>query len=161
MSTLPDNEFDLEKLFLPAWAQEEPSSAKYAKYEGRDERPEGRGDRRGPRPPRREGPPGGRRESNRPRHDRRPTGRGESGASREGGNRHEFQGERRGPRRGPPRERREAPPPLPEINVSLVPEEKGVESLARQIKMTGRAYPLFDIAQMILQKPERHSVVFR
>jgi hypothetical protein len=26
--------------------------------------------------------------------------------------------------------------------------------------MTGRAYPLFDIAQMILQKPERHSVVF-
>jgi hypothetical protein len=41
-----------------------------------------------------------------------------------------------------------------------VPEEKGVESLARQIKMTGRAYPLFDIAQMILQKPERHTVTF-
>jgi hypothetical protein len=49
---------------------------------------------------------------------------------------------------------------LPEINVSLIPDEKGVESLARQIKMTGRAYPLFDIAQMILQKPERHSVAF-
>jgi hypothetical protein len=49
---------------------------------------------------------------------------------------------------------------LPEINVSLVPEEKGVESLARQIKMTGRAFPLFDIAQMILQKPERHTVTF-
>ncbi|HXG46950.1 MAG TPA: hypothetical protein VNO52_04945, partial [Methylomirabilota bacterium] len=31
----------------------------------------------------------------------------------------------------------------------------------RQIRMTGRAYPLFDIAQMILQKPERHSVTFR
>ena len=44
--------------------------------------------------------------------------------------------------------------------MSLVPDEKGVESLARQIKMTGRAYPLFDIAQMILQKPERHAVVF-
>jgi hypothetical protein len=41
-----------------------------------------------------------------------------------------------------------------------VPDEKGVESLSRQIKMTGRAYPLFDIAQMILQKPERHSVSF-
>ena len=26
--------------------------------------------------------------------------------------------------------------------------------------MTGRAYPLFDIAQMILQKPERHAVTF-
>jgi hypothetical protein len=49
---------------------------------------------------------------------------------------------------------------LPELNVSLVPDERGVESLARQIKMTGRAYPLFDIAQMILQKPERHAVNF-
>ena len=57
---------------------------------------------------------------------------------------------------------RSAPPPLPlpEIDLSLRPEEKGVESLARQIKMTGRAYPLFDIAQMILQKPERHTVLF-
>jgi hypothetical protein len=47
-----------------------------------------------------------------------------------------------------------------EVDVSLRPEDKGVESLARQIKMTGRAYPLFDIAQMILQKPERHTVIF-
>lgn len=46
------------------------------------------------------------------------------------------------------------------MNLSLLPEPKGVESLARQIKMTGRAYPLFDIAQMILQKPERHNAVF-
>jgi len=46
------------------------------------------------------------------------------------------------------------------LNVSLIPDEKGVESLSRQIKMTGRAYPLFDIAQMILQKPERHTVSF-
>ena len=52
------------------------------------------------------------------------------------------------------------PLPLPEVDLSLRPEEKGVESLARQIRMTGRAYPLFDIAQMILQKPERHVVVF-
>jgi hypothetical protein len=49
---------------------------------------------------------------------------------------------------------------LPEVNITLVPEEKGVESLARQIKMTGRAFPLFGIAQMILQKPERHMVTF-
>ena len=49
---------------------------------------------------------------------------------------------------------------MPEINVALTPDDKGVESLARQIKMTGRAYPLFDIAQMVLQKPERHSVTF-
>ena len=30
--------------------------------------------------------------------------------------------------------------------------------MARQIRMTGRAYPLFDIAQLILDKPERQMV---
>ena len=35
-----------------------------------------------------------------------------------------------------------------------------MESLSRQIKMSGRSFPLFDIAQMILQKPERHMVKF-
>ena len=63
-------------------------------------------------------------------------------------------------RRGDDRDRRPPPLPLPELDLSLRPEDKGVESLARQIKMTGRAYPLFDIAQMILQKPERHTVIF-
>ncbi len=161
MSTLPDSDFDLEKLFLPAWAQEEPSSAKYAKYEGEVERPDRREGRRGPRPPRRDGLPGGRREGPRREPRRGPAGPGQDRrpAGRQGG----APGERgRGPqgRREQARERREPPPPLPEINLSLVPEGKGVESLARQIKMTGRAYPLFEIAQMILAKPERHTVVF-
>ncbi|MEO7676920.1 MAG: hypothetical protein ABIV39_09185, partial [Verrucomicrobiota bacterium] len=49
---------------------------------------------------------------------------------------------------------------LPEINVNLLPDEKGVESLTRQIKMTGRAYPLFEIAKLVLQKPERQQVKF-
>jgi hypothetical protein len=53
-----------------------------------------------------------------------------------------------------------APLPLPEIIISFLPDDKGVESLARQIRMTGRAYPLFDIAQLILQKPERQQVRF-
>jgi hypothetical protein len=162
MSTLPDNELDLDKLFLPAWAQE-PSASKYAKYEGEVERPDRRGDRdrRGPRPPRRDGGPSGRRDDRRPGGDRRGPPRPGGGAPRpEGGPRQEFRrGDRPEFRRPEPREYR-APLPLPEIDLSLRPEEKGVESLARQIKMSGRAYPLFDIAQMILQKPERHVVVF-
>ena len=64
---------------------------------------------------------------------------------------------RGGDRRDRP-ERREAPLPLPDLNVSFTPDEKGVESLSRQIKISGRSFPLFDIAQMILQKPERHQV---
>lgn len=35
-----------------------------------------------------------------------------------------------------------------------------MDFLAKQIRITGRAYPLFDIAQLILQKPERHTVTF-
>jgi hypothetical protein len=157
MSALPDNEFDLEKLFLPAWAQQESSSAKYAKFEGEEERPERRGDRRGPRPPRREGRPGGRREAPGPR---RGAGGPEGGWTKPPRVDRDKGEERRRDHRPEPRERREPPPPLVEVGISLVPEERGVESLARQIKMTGRAYPLFDIAQMILQKPERHVVVF-
>ncbi|HEX4646287.1 MAG TPA: hypothetical protein VH598_11845, partial [Verrucomicrobiae bacterium] len=66
MSTSPEPDFDLEKLFLPAWAQESPSVNRYAKFAGDDrperppgDRPVGRhreGPRRdGPRPAR----PGG------------------------------------------------------------------------------------------------------
>ncbi len=54
----------------------------------------------------------------------------------------------------------EPPPPPIDVNVSFIPEEKGVESLARQIRLTGRAYPLFDIGFLILKKPDRYVVRF-
>jgi len=157
MSINPETDLDLEKLFLPAWAQGTSESNRYAKYTGeeesrRDDR--GRGERRGPRPPRGEG--GERREFGRgPRDDRRGPRRDQGqagGPPRDGG-------QRRDDRRSFA-ERRETPPPLPEINVALVPDEKGVESMARQVKMTGRAFPLFDIAFLVIQKPERYSVRF-
>ncbi|HOP98010.1 MAG TPA: hypothetical protein PLH97_02850 [Verrucomicrobiota bacterium] len=147
MSTLPENELDLEKLFLPAWAQEPPSAKSYAHYEGDTQPGERRGDRGPRRARRREGAPGG---PGRKQQGRRPP-RGEGGEGRAG---------ERGRRTARFEQRREPPPPLPELNVAFAPEEKGVESLARQIKMTGRAYPLFDIARLILQKPERHFVTF-
>src|ERR1035437_7348684 len=86
MSTLPDSELDLDKLFLPAWAQE-PSASKYAKYVGETERyaRPGARDRRGPRPIHRDGPPGPRRDDNRPRGDRRGPPRPGGGAPRPGG----------------------------------------------------------------------------
>src|ERR1017187_8553571 len=66
MSSISEVEIDLEKLFLPAWAQGKPAVNPYAKLAGdpagREDRPrEGRrggprpdscGERRGPRPPR-------------------------------------------------------------------------------------------------------------
>ncbi len=143
MSNISEVEIDLEKLFLPAWAQEKTGPNPYAKFAGepagRDDRQrEGRrggprgdsfGERRGPRPAR-SGPRFG---------DRKP-----------GSSRRDDRGERR--------ERPEPPAPLPEITVTFLPDENGVESLARQIKVTGRAYPLFQIAQIVLVKPERYAV---
>ncbi len=157
MSTSPEADFDLEKLFLPAWAKESPQHNRFAKFEGEPER---RDDRRGDRGDRRDRPA------------RRPAfgqGRGPSAPRGPGG------GDRsRGPRPGgPPRGRDRAPErrqdnfrapapvqPLPEVQVTFIAEDHGVDFLAKQIRMTGRAYPLFEIAQLVLQKPERHSVTF-
>src|SRR5580700_10341428 len=66
-STPSESEFDLEKLFLPAWAQGSPAVNKYASFAGDDRPPREHGDRQGGRrPPRRDfgqqgggRPPGG------------------------------------------------------------------------------------------------------
>ncbi|MFO1514961.1 MAG: hypothetical protein U1F83_18980 [Verrucomicrobiota bacterium] len=158
MSINPETDLDLEKLFLPAWAQGTSDTNRYAKYTGSEEprrEDRGRGDRRGPRPPRREGG------------ERREFGRGPGGPRRDGPGGRPQRDDRGGPRRDDRRDdrrgfndRRETPPPLPEITAMLVPDEKGVESMSRQVKMTGRAFPLFDIAFLVIQKPERYSIRF-
>src|SRR6266568_3255697 len=139
MSNSPDTDFDLELHFLPAWAQKAPDQNRYAKYAGEDRPADDR---------------------QRDRRERPPRGRDKSTAPRPppGARPHPSRREDRGFAAN--KARRDPPPaaPLPELNVAFLPEDKGVDSLARQIKVTGRAYPLFDIAQMILQKPERHSV---
>jgi len=151
MSSISDIDLDLEKLFQPAWAQEKPATNRFDRFTGNEGlKPERRfndkpGERRAPR---RDNTGGGERRGGPPRGgskfgDRKP------GFSR-GNDRRDDRSERR--------ERPEPPPPLPEISVTFVPGENGVESLARQIKMTGRCYPLFQIAQLVLEKPERYSV---
>jgi hypothetical protein len=150
MSTVSDLDLNLDNLFQPAWAQEKTESNKFAKFTGNEGvKPErsfsGKpGERRAPR---RDGAGGGGGE----RRGGAPRG-GSKFGDRKGGN---FRG---GERRDEPRERPAPPAPLPELNVAFFPEERGVEQLARQIKVTGRAYPLFQIALLILQKAERYSV---
>jgi hypothetical protein len=148
MSGFSDVDIDLEKLFLPAWAQEKPGGKNpYEKFSGnegadprrdRDRKPgrfsENRGGANrggGPRP----GGPGG---------------------PKRFGDKKDFRRGDRGDRREP--ERYEPPAPLPDIAVTFLPDEKGVELLARQIRVTGRAFPLFQIADLVLQKPERYGV---
>ena len=166
-SKKPESEMglDLDLHFLPAWAQKSANVNQYEKYTGGEgDRRERRGGRDfGDRPPRRDGPrfggpggqrgrgpggPGGPGGGQRPRGDRGEGGRGDRRGP--GG-----RGERRGPG-GPPQDRPQIK--LPELEVTFIPEEKGVESLARQIKLSGRAYPLFEIGYLVLKKPERYHV---
>jgi hypothetical protein len=142
MSTVSELDLNLDNLFQPAWAQGKSESNKFAKFTGNEGvKPERRfndkpGERRAPR---RDGAGGG----------------AQRGGSKFGDRKGSFRG---GDRRNEPRDRPAPPPPLPELHVAFIPEERGVEQLARQIKVTGRAYPLFQIALLILDKAERYSV---
>ena len=144
MSTASDLDLNLETLFQPAWAQGKTESNKFAKFTGNEGvKPErtfsGKpGERRGPR---REG--GGGFGGGAGRRGGPPRGGGSKFGDRKGGG---FG--RRDDRQDDRRERPEPPAPLPELNVAFIPEEKGVEQLSRQIKVTGRAYPLFQSAQV-------------
>jgi len=138
MNDLSAAELDLELHFLPAWAKQAPATNRYASHPGEAE---GRGERRGNRDfnrgPRRPGAP---RREGAPDRNRRPE--------------HEMESRREVPHRA------EITPPAGLV-ASLTPGEEGVRSLARQIKLTGRAYPLFDIAYLILEKPARYHVTFQ
>src|SRR5271157_5535356 len=101
MNTSPESELDLEKLFLPAWAQDSSKVNRYANFAGDDRRERSFDDRRGARPPRRDRPAGP-----------RPRGARPEGAA---------QGRRRPEASGPAEQapRREPPPPPPDVALVL------------------------------------------
>ncbi|MEN9284869.1 MAG: hypothetical protein RLZZ179_2362 [Verrucomicrobiota bacterium] len=136
-----------------------------------DRRGPGGGDRRGPRP----GGPGGPRPQGqenrgpRPQGERRgPRPEGPPRGDRPPGDRREFRGGPRGPRpqgqehhRGPRPPFREGPPPLEGWEARLVADPRSVEAVARQIKASGRAYSVFDVARLFLQDRARFLVRMR
>ncbi len=147
-----NSDLDLSLHFLPDWAKQGSNKNIYENFSGRDESDGGR-----QRVPRKGGS------------DRRPkrsssqkvrkssdTGERGQGQRQDRGNRGGRRPDRRpgGGQRGP---RREAEP-LIDIDVAFFADEAISKSLTEQIKLTARAYPLFSIAHMILEKPERYSV---
>jgi len=157
-NTDPLKELDLELEFLPAWAQKPNDAKPYANYAGEERsRSRGRSDW-GDRPPRR-------RDDNRGRDFKgRDTKGGGRDRNRDGDRHPKFQkrdGKRPFDKRKDFRRKEATQRPSLELDVAIQPEKNGVESLARQIKHTGRAYPLFDIARLILAKPERYLVVLK
>ncbi len=147
MNNSSEFELDQDLQLLPAWARQPTSANRYAHYTGEEGVP--REGRRGDRPPHRERPRGERRPEDRPAPRRERSPDGPPGRRPLG---------RPGPRR--PEAPREPEAPLPEVLVHLLPEKESVERLARQIRLTGRAYPLFQIATLILKQPDRFHVQF-
>jgi len=60
-----------------------------------------------------------------------------------------------------PRFEERQPEPLVPVDVTFVPEPGGVVSLARQIRLSARAYPLFEVAGLVIQKPDRYDCGLR
>lgn len=91
-------------------------------------------------------------------------GRPQGDGNREGGNR--FRGEgRRGDRpRGGRFERSDAPhePPFdPVVDVLFYPEDTPFKALSHAMRSSCRTYELFEIARLILDKPDRHVIVLK
>jgi hypothetical protein len=165
---LADLTMDLTRSFQPSWVSEaeagkQPSSfpqqwTEESGGEGSSRRPSGRrlGDggrkfseradalrdrlqRQGPRKP------GGERGG--------PSGRNEKQRREDGPRGHRGKPQRSGPPDRPA-------PVLPGWEVRFLPEEAGLEGLARQIKQTLKAFPLFQLARLILEKPNRYRLRF-
>ncbi|MGJ3242009.1 MAG: hypothetical protein ACFE0O_03485 [Opitutales bacterium] len=92
----------------------------------------------------------GPRGNNEPRKDRRPP--------RRPGGRPSDSGPR-GDRR--PGGRPTAPPFQPVVHVDFYPEDEPFAVLAKALRASYRTYELFEIARLILEKPERHVFVLR
>ncbi|HEX8295946.1 MAG TPA: hypothetical protein VF593_06570 [Chthoniobacteraceae bacterium] len=164
---MSDSPQDFDLKFLPDWLKEAPSTNRYADYEGdTGDRPRrGRDDRGGPprgdRPPDRRGPRPG-------QGDRRPG----PGGNRPSGDRprgNAPRGDRRGEQQRPSDQRRDfrggqdAPRPAPmvapaELRIDFLPEKNAASGIARQIRTSNRAYPVFGTAKLFLERPERHRV---
>ncbi len=161
----------LDLNFVPAWARQPPAKDPYGQFAAetgeRPDRRDGRGPRRSGGPDqRRGGRDRGDRRERRPRSDRppdrggrrQPDGRGERrtedvrGAGPQG----------RGPRReGGPQDRRRSqhrPEPFLPVQVSFLPEQDRLATMASDLRAAKHAFPLPELAHMFLNKPDWHLV---
>jgi hypothetical protein len=154
-SSTPDKanlDIDLSQLFLPSWAKEADAPARLSKMAekyGNDDRREPFGNQRNDRGPGKGGP------------NRRPPQGGVGG----GGNRSERRPERRDDRRNDRSEERRperAPEPvLNGWNLQFHADPRGIEGLSKQVRASAKTHPLFDLARVVLEKPERYSIEFK
>ena len=53
---------------------------------------------------------------------------------------------------------RELPPVLSGWKIQLIPEARGIDEMAKQIRKEMKAYSLFQLARLLLEKPQRYHV---
>jgi hypothetical protein len=161
----------LDLRLTPDWLKESEPGNRYADYVGddaQDRHHRGRRDRRDDRP-RRPSPP-----NDRPRRgssDRGPAANNRSPQppasppaaaprSSEAANQKPFRNDRsRFQRREEPALRPEAEPAP--VQIDFLPEERAFSKIIQQIKLGHIAYPLFGLARMFLERPERHRIRVR
>jgi hypothetical protein len=149
-----DSDAVLELNFVPAWARKPPAPSRFEFKDEEHERPrrEHRRDTDRDYPGAREKRRGPREMDDRPAARRRPeragrppadSGGGDRGPGRTGGTagRHE--------RREGPEARR-----LPPVEVSFFPDRRQLAAIVRQIHASRKAYPLLDVASLLMGKPE-------
>jgi hypothetical protein len=161
----------LDLRLTPDWLKESEPANRYADYEGdapQDRQQRGRRDRRDERP-KRSIPPNDR--NRREQSDRRPATNNRPSQSpqspqsptqrvAEGGVPKPLRNDR------PRFQRREEQPPRPEVEpapvqIDFLPEERAFSKIIQQIKQGHVAYPLFGLARMFLERPERHRIRVR
>ncbi|HEX4200461.1 MAG TPA: hypothetical protein VHY59_03010, partial [Chthoniobacterales bacterium] len=161
----------LDLRLTPDWLKESESVNRYADYA--DAEPEGRGyrgrrERRDDRPQRpnqnrqrRDGSPGRREASgpNRPGSQQRPA-RPHGPASRDTGPGAHRERVTDAPRRDRDEPVQDQVEPAA-VQVDFLPEERAFSKVIQQIKQGHAAYPLFGLARMFLERPERHRVRIR
>lgn len=165
---------DLSQMFRPSWTTEASggpdATARLAAKFDEGERP-ARGDRHDNRAGRQGGHGGDRGRDRRPRREG-PRGAGGEGRGRaphqegrregQGAPRREG-GRGRDDRRGPRDARGQRPEPTPKPTLEgwkleLVPDAAAIEGIAKQVRSRAKAYPLFELARLILQLSDRYNV---
>ncbi len=160
---VPENDSDLvlDLNFVPQWARRPPDAVRFARFDD-DAQEFGRkggrrGDDRGGRRPardddRRRARPQPPVPGNRPEQGRdRTLERAQPSPEQHGGRSAESRGT---PRRFPSErtDARPAPPPPIPLDVRFLPERKPLSELIRKISSTNRAYPLLDLASLLMMK---------
>jgi hypothetical protein len=153
----------LDLRLTPDWLKESEPVNRYADYEGDDSQNRqhrGRRDRRDERP-RRSSPP-----TDRHRHEQADRKQA-PGARAARPQQRPVENRSLPPRSEYPRTpRHEEMPARPEVEaapvqIDFLPEERAFSKIIQQIKLGHVAYPLFGLARMFLERPERHRIRVR